>query len=63
MPEGLAALIRDFVAAHHSAEVFKKRQRDRVDLSGLQDGIGDARIPQAADVYRAPARARKVRLQ
>jgi hypothetical protein len=29
----------------------------------LQDGIGDARIPLAADVYRAPARARKVRLQ
>ncbi|MGX0902701.1 hypothetical protein ACSSV8_001266 [Roseovarius sp. MBR-79] len=63
MPEGLAALIRDFVAAHHSAEVFKKRQRDRVDLGESQDGIGDARIPQVADVYRAPARARKVRLQ
>jgi hypothetical protein len=63
MPEGLAALIRDFVAAHHVEEAFKKRQRDRMDLSEMQDGIGDARIPQAADVYRAPARARKVRLQ
>jgi hypothetical protein len=62
MPEGLIALIRDFIAAHHVEEVFKKRKRDRVTVSGAQDGIGDARIPQAGDVYRAPARARKERL-
>jgi len=62
MPEGLIALIRDFVAAHHVDEAFRKRRRDRVSVSQVQDGIGDARIPQAADVYRAPARARKERM-
>jgi len=62
MPEGLIALIRDFVAAHHVDEVFKKRKRDRQRIDAQQDGIGDARIPQAADVYRAPTRARKERM-
>jgi hypothetical protein len=62
MPEGLIALIRDFVAAHHVDEVFQKRRRDRVSTDQMQDGIGDARIPQTADVYRAPSRARKERL-
>ena len=28
-----------------------------------KDGVGDARIPQLTDVYRAPAKARKERLQ
>ena len=62
MPEGLVALIRDFIAAHHVEEPFKKRKRDRQRVDATQDGIGDARIPQVADVYRAPARARKERL-
>lgn len=62
MPEGLIALVRDFIAAHHVEEQFKKRKRDRVEVGGAEDGIGDARIPQAADVYRAPARARKERM-
>src|SRR6056297_1642485 len=62
MPEGLIALIRDFVAAHHVEEQFKKRRRDRVRVTGSEDGVGDARIPQAADVYRAPSRARKERM-
>lgn len=62
MPEGLIALIRDFVAAHHVDEAFRKRRRDRVSVAQVQDGIGDARIPQVADVYRAPARARKERI-
>ncbi len=54
MPEGLIAWIRDFVELHHQDDVFIKRRRDktRVDLS--EDGIGDARIRQTADVYRAP---------
>lgn len=56
MPEGLVALIRDFCTEHHEEEVFVKRRRDkrRVDLE--QDGVGDARIRQLADVYRAPGR-------
>lgn len=62
MPEGLIALIRDFVAAHHVEEQFKKRRRDRVRVTGSEDGVGDARIPQDRDVYRAPARARKERM-
>lgn len=62
MPEGLIALLRDFVAAHHVEEAFRKRRRDRVDVAITQDGIGDARIPQAGDVYRVPVRARKERI-
>jgi len=62
MPEGLIALIRDFVAAHHIAEEFKKRKRDWVRVTGSGDGVGDARIPQDRDVYRSPARARKERM-
>lgn len=55
MPEGLEAWVRDFVDRHYEETTFVKRRRDRkrVDLS--EDGIGDARIRQAADVYRAPA--------
>lgn len=54
MPPALAAWIGDFIEQHHQEEVFVKRQRDksRVDLS--EDGIGDARIAQKTDVYRAP---------
>lgn len=62
MPEGLIALIRDFVAAHHVDEAFKKRKRDWVRVTGSEDGVGDARIPQDRDVYRAPSQARKERM-
>lgn len=60
MPEGLVAWIRDYVEEHHEDEVFIKRRRDkrRVDLK--EDGIGDARIRQTADVYRAPIRKETV---
>ncbi len=62
MPEGLVAWIRDFCDAHYRDEPFIKRKRDkkRVDLS--EDGIGDARVRQTADVYRAPG-ATKGRVQ
>ncbi|MCV6825089.1 MULTISPECIES: DUF3305 domain-containing protein [Halocynthiibacter] len=55
MPEGLVAWVRDFVDAHYEEEIFVKRRRrnERVDLK--DDGIGDARIEQTADVYRAPS--------
>lgn len=63
MPHGLVAWVRTFVEEHHSEEVFVKRRRDkkRVDLN--EDGVGDARIVQTTDVYRAPTTARRSRLQ
>jgi len=62
MPEGVVAWVRDFVKAHHVEETFVKRKRDkkRVDLS--EDGIGDVRIAQTGDVYRAPSQIKKERL-
>lgn len=54
MPEGLVAWIRDYVALHHEDEVFIKRRRDKKRVDLKEDGIGDARIRQTADVYRAP---------
>lgn len=54
MPEGLVAWIRDFVELHHQDETFIKRRRDKNRVDLVQDGIGDARIRQVADVYRAP---------
>jgi len=60
MPDGLIAWINDFVQRHHEEEVFVKRKRDRQRIDLVQDGIGDARIHQATDVYRAPARKARV---
>ncbi|MCA0869843.1 DUF3305 domain-containing protein [Seohaeicola saemankumensis] len=61
MPAGLIAWVRDFALAHHQHEEFKKRRRDKKRIDLQQDGIGDARIRQDTDVYRAPApRARRV---
>ncbi|MEM6667996.1 MAG: DUF3305 domain-containing protein [Pseudomonadota bacterium] len=54
MPEGLVAWVRDFVERHHVEEEFKKRRRDRVNIDKVQDGVGDARVRQDFDVYRAP---------
>ncbi len=56
MPEGLIAWVRDFVERHHEEEAFVKRRRDRKRVDTVEDGIGDARIRQDADVYRAPRR-------
>ncbi|MGB8621591.1 MAG: DUF3305 domain-containing protein [Paracoccaceae bacterium] len=59
MPVLLAGWIDDFVAAHYHEEPFVKRKRDkkRVDLE--EEGIGDPRIAQDADVYRAPGQIKK----
>lgn len=54
MPEGLVATIRDFTDLHFHEEPFIKRKRDKKRIDLVQDGIGDARIRQTADVYRAP---------
>ena len=59
MPEGLEAWVRTFVERHHVDEKFVKRRRNRVDLDRDDDGVGDARVRQVADVYRSPASAKK----
>jgi hypothetical protein len=57
MPGGLEAWVRVFVARHHVEEEFVKRRRKGM-RTDPQDGVGDARIRQAADVYRAPGSIR-----
>lgn len=56
MPDGLIGWVRDFTDRFFEEEVFIKRRRDRQRTDLVQDGIGDARISQVSDVYRAPAR-------
>ena len=63
MPAGLIAWVREFIEQHHEEEVFVKRRRDRVDTEMVQDGIGDNRITQTADVYRSPTAQKKRKLQ
>ena len=58
MPDGLVAWVRDFVDVHFREEPFVKRKRDRKRIDLAEDGIGDARVRQAADVYRAPGVAK-----
>lgn len=58
MPDGLIAWIRDFVDRHHRDEPFIKRKRDKTRIDAVEDGKGDARIRQMADVYRAPGKGR-----
>ena len=60
MTEGLVAWVRDFVEAHHEDEVFVKRRRDKKRIDQVEDGIGDRRIAQMSDVYRAPNRSEQV---
>ena len=61
MPPAMLEWVEAFIAAHHEDEPFIKRQRDKHRQGDAQDGIGDARIAQAADVWRNPQslRARK----
>ncbi|WP_108857444.1 DUF3305 domain-containing protein [Aliiroseovarius pelagivivens] len=63
MPPAIQAWVSDFVDTHHREEVFKKRKRDKKDIGAVEDGVGDARISQMADVYRSPIQAKKERLQ
>ena len=57
MPEGLVAWVRDFTLAHHEEEAFRKRRRRGLE-ERVQDGVGDSRIAQGADVFRSPASLR-----
>ena len=61
MPDGLVAFVRDFCLEHHVEETFVKRKRDRKRIDLQQDGIGDPRIRQKSDVYRAPGKRRETR--
>ena len=56
MPEGLHAWIASFVDTHYEEEEFIKRRRNKARVDRVDDGIGDERIRQASDVYRAPRR-------
>lgn len=51
------AWITAYVDEHHEDEAFVKRRRDKY-REPRQDGIGDARIVQTTDVYRAPRNSR-----
>lgn len=59
MPTGLAAWVKAFTDAHYVQEQFIKRKRRKHMDPTPEDGIGDARISQLTDVYRAPGSARK----
>jgi hypothetical protein len=59
MPPSLIAWLSDFVGRHHRQEKFVKRRRDRVEIEQVEEGRGDARVRQEADVYRSPAGRRK----
>lgn len=56
MPDGLIAWVRDFAHAHYQEEAFVKRRRDKHRTDLIDDGVGDPRISQLTDVYRAPAK-------
>ncbi|RSK31629.1 DUF3305 domain-containing protein [Rhodovulum iodosum] len=58
MPEGLEAWIGDFCTRHHVDEAFVKRKRRPHLDAQTEDGKGDARIRQAADVFRSPGSIR-----
>ncbi len=58
MPPALAEFVRAFCARHHEDTPFVKRRRDRARTDGAEDGIGDERVRQPADVYRAPGQTK-----
>ena len=63
MPDGLVAWIQAFIDQHHEEEPFIKRKRNKYRVDLVQDGIGDSRISQMTDVYRAPGSRGRERLQ
>ncbi|MEM7508346.1 MAG: DUF3305 domain-containing protein [Pseudomonadota bacterium] len=58
MPAPMIAWLAEFVAQHHVDEPFIKRRRDKTRIDRVEDGKGDARVRQEADVYRAPGARR-----
>jgi hypothetical protein len=61
MPEGLAAWVAEFCNAQPAPPDFIKRKRGPKTEQGGPDGLGDVRIRQAADIYRAPGTVRRGR--
>ena len=61
MPPALVAWVQDWTDQHFVEEPFVKRKRKRYLEDKVEDGIGDPRIAQLSDVYRAPSHARKAR--
>ncbi|MDX1633254.1 MAG: DUF3305 domain-containing protein [Marinobacter sp.] len=59
IPESMAAWIKEFIDMHYVEEPFKKRQRNKTRVDIVEDGKGDPRIRQRADVYRAPTKIKK----
>ena len=57
MPAAVLEWVAGFMEQHYRDEPFVKRRRDRMRTDRTQDGIGDARIAQVTDVYRAPTAA------
>lgn len=53
-PDAVIAWMRDFCAQWHVDTPFVKRRRDKAKVRGDELGVGDRRIRQARDVYRAP---------
>jgi len=60
MPEGLRAWIGQFVQDHHTEELFVKRKRRDYLAVEKEDGIGDKRVRQPADVFRSPRTVRDI---
>lgn len=58
MPQALLAAVHDYVDRHHVDEPFVKRQRNKARTDQQENGVGDTRISQATDVYRAPTATR-----
>jgi hypothetical protein len=63
MTPGLEAWVRGFADAHFVAEPFRKRRRGGKRPEPVEEGLGDPRIRQAADVYRAPVEIRRATLR
>lgn len=57
-PAALVAWIEAFAERHHVEEPFVKRRRDKLRTDRVEDGKGDPRVRQTADVYRAPGARR-----
>ena len=58
MPDSVLAWVHDFVDAHHVEEPFVKRRRNKERVDRKDNGVGDTRISQDSDVYRAPTSRR-----
>lgn len=58
MTDALLSWVESYVEAHHVEEPFVKRRRNKQRVDRKDDGVGDHRIAQGTDVYRAPTAKR-----